>query len=103
MRIMANRDEIGEVSQNMKTQGERFEEEIKKLNQQIDILETIWTGIDATNFCNAVRNYSNKLVAIPDTLRVINNFMGKSTDQMFDRDNQFGNAINMGVDFHEQQ
>lgn len=103
MKVMANKDELGEVRTEMKTQSERFEEELRKLSEQVDTLETIWSGADATTFYNAVRNYINKLVAVPDALRVINNFMGKTTDQIFDKDNQFGNAVNMGVDYHDEQ
>ena len=102
MKIKANNDEIKEVSNNMKNQGDLFEQELEKLNKQIDILETIWIGTDSQTFVKSVRNYLNKLIAIPDTLRVINKFMVQSKDQLFDKDNQFGNRVNMNVDYHNE-
>ena len=101
MRIRINEDEIGYVSKTMDDETTELENEIEKFHNEIDKLSTIWVGADASKFIITAVDFSNKLLSVPDTMRVINHFMTKTTSQVMDKDLEFGNEISMGVDYHE--
>lgn len=97
MLIKMKHEELSNVKDVMKKDGDLYDEEIKSMLNQIAILRTIWQGDDAKKFCDNAENYFTKMKNIPIALRNMSRFVNNVNKNFTEADEQFARELRTEV------
>jgi WXG100 family type VII secretion target len=93
MLLKVKHGELKQVAKTMQTDSELCDEEIKKMEEQVKVLRTIWQGIDATQFCDHMDEYLAKMKNVPITMRNMLKVMDVANRGYEENDEAFGNEL----------
>lgn len=68
MILKVDPDELLDVSKVMKTDSEKFTEEIKSIEKSLGIIRKNWNGTDADAYINNFSNFVTKMKGLPKSL-----------------------------------
>ena len=97
MGIKVKHDELNNVKDVMKKDGNAYDDEIKSMLDQIAILRTIWQGDDAKEFCDNAEDYFTRMKTIPIALRNMSRFIGTVDKDITEADEQFARELRTEV------
>lgn len=103
MVIKVKHDELRNVQNVMKTDGELYDEEIKNMLEQVEKLRNIWQGDDAVQFCDHLNAYVTKMKNIPIALRNMSTFMEKTNNGFCDKDQEFSKELETEANNYDEQ
>lgn len=93
MVLKVNRDELYDVTNVMKKDKDSYNQEVEKLQQNIETLKTIWQGEDSRVFCEKASEYFTKMKEISTTLDTLSEFCDKTNKGINDADEDFGKSL----------
>lgn len=91
--IKMRHGEIDDVKRIMDNDEVELDDEIKKMEEQKEILKRIWQGQDADLFIKNFEDYLTKMKGIPVALRNISGFMKKANGDFKDKDDEFSKEL----------
>ena len=98
MLIKVKHEELKQVKDVMKKDGDLLDDEINVLLEQMEKLKTIWQGQDADVFYNHVYDYINKMKNIPNAMRHISEYINKANNRFADSDDAFSKQLQTEVE-----
>ena len=102
MDLKVNHSELNRVKETMVKDADEFDAGIDKLRGQIEILQSIWQGNDATVFCSNVGEYFEKMKGLPVAMRAMGKFIDKANVDFQDGDDSLSKELETEVDEYEQ-
>lgn len=102
MLLKVDSEELDDVRNNIKKDGDFILEEIKKMSLELENLKTIWQGEDADRFYANFSSYLNKLGNIPSYLGIVDNFINRINNKYTENDEAFSKELDTEVTNYEQ-
>lgn len=78
MKMLIKHQLLDDVINKTSLNSETLFQEIDAMNQEINVLKTIWQGEEAGIFYIKIENYLEKLKSIPETYNTFSKFMKKA-------------------------
>ena len=100
--IKMRHGEIEDVKSVMDKDEVALDDEIKKMEEQKEILKRIWQGQDADLFVRNFEDYLTKMKGVPVAIRNISSFMKKANGDFKDKDDAFAKELDKEADNYEE-
>jgi WXG100 family type VII secretion target len=91
--IKMRHGEVEDVKRIIDNDEVELDDEIKKMEEQKEILKRIWQGQDADLFIKNFDDYLTKMKGVPVALRNISGFMKKANGDFKDKDDEFSKEL----------
>ena len=95
-------NELNQVSNTLKTDGEAYSDEISNMLLQIEKLRCIWQGEDAEIFCDNVSNYISKMNNMTIAMKNMSNVITTANNGYELYEDAFGEAMKAEADNYEE-
>ena len=100
--IKMRHNEMDDVKRVMDNDEVELDDEIKKLEEQKEILKRIWQGQDADLFIKNFEEYLTKMKGVPVAIRNISRFMKKANGDFKNKDDEFSRELQKEADNYDE-
>ena len=100
--IKMRHGEIEDVKKVMDNDEVALDDEIKKMEEQKEILKRVWQGQDSDLFIKNFEEYLTKMKGVPVALRNVSMFMKKANSDFKDKDDEFSKELDKEADNYEE-
>ena len=100
--IKIRHGEVEDVRNVMDKDEVELDDEIKKMEEQKDILKRVWQGQDADLFIKNFEDYLTKMKGVPVAIRNISMFMKKANGDFKDKDDEFSKELDKEADNYDE-